>query len=70
MTATRGYRVYLLRLWLVDRDDGATIWRASLEEARSGERHGFADLPQLFAFLEQQTAVELRRIVPPPEEEP
>jgi hypothetical protein len=70
MTETRRYRVYLLRLWLVVSDDGAATWRASLEEARSGERHGFADLTRLFAFLEQQTAAESRRIAPPSEEEP
>jgi hypothetical protein len=50
----RQYRSYLLRLWQVQSGD-APIWRASLEDARTGERHGFAELEQLFAFLKQQT---------------
>jgi hypothetical protein len=28
------------------------IWRASLESTDTGERHGFADLASLFAYLE------------------
>ena len=50
----RQYRSYLLRLWQAQSGD-SSIWRASLEDVRSGERHGFADLEQLFAFLKQQT---------------
>jgi hypothetical protein len=50
----RRYLSYLVRLWQV-RADGAWIWRASLEDPRTGERHGFADLERLFAFLRQQT---------------
>jgi hypothetical protein len=29
-------------------------WRASLEDSRTGERIGFANLEQLFAFLLEQ----------------
>lgn len=50
-TAQR-YRAYLLRLWQVD-DDQTVAWRALLEDPRTGERLGFADLPSLFAFLNE-----------------
>lgn len=46
---------YLLRLWRV-KDKGKTHWRASLENAHTGERKGFAGLDELFAFLQQQTS--------------
>src|SRR5437868_2962496 len=50
----RHYLSYLLRLW----QEHATlrIWRASLENPQTGEREGFADMVQLFAFLEEQVA--------------
>jgi hypothetical protein len=54
MTEPRRYRAYLLRLWLAEGDDGHRIWRAALEEARTGERKGFAGLESLFAFLKEQ----------------
>src|SRR5215212_2090463 len=44
MTEKRQYRVFLLRLWQADGDGAALIWRAALEDARTGERRGFADL--------------------------
>jgi hypothetical protein len=47
------YRSYLLRLWQAG-NAKESIWRASLEDVRSGERCGFADLSSLFAFLEEQ----------------
>ena len=50
------YIAYLLRLWQVDGEDGHPVWRAALEDARTGERRGFADLARLCAFLEAQTA--------------
>lgn len=56
MTDPRRYRVYLLRLWLAEGEDGRPAWRAALEDARTGERHGFADLARLCAFLEAITA--------------
>lgn len=56
MTEPRRYRVFLLRLWQAETDAGHLVWRAALEDARSGERQGFADLAQLCAFLEAQTA--------------
>jgi hypothetical protein len=44
----------MLRLWQV-RDNEEMIWRASLEDARTGARRGFASLEMLFAFLREQT---------------
>ena len=49
--AARRYESYLLRLWESD-EDSQLIWRASLESTDTGERHGFADLASLFAYLE------------------
>jgi hypothetical protein len=50
----RTYHAYLLRLWRVN-SGRSTVWHASLEDSRTGERKGFADLPGLLAFLEEQT---------------
>lgn len=49
-TDTHHYRAYLLRLWQSGEKETAT-WRALLEDPRTGERYGFADLASLFAFL-------------------
>jgi len=46
------YQVYILRLW---RDGVQTPWRAALEHARTGERHAFAALADLYAFLDAET---------------
>jgi hypothetical protein len=70
MTEPRRYRAYLLRLWQTNGEDGQAVWRASLEDARSGERHGFADLAHLYAFLEEQTANWAKRDQHTPEAEP
>jgi hypothetical protein len=48
-----GYLSYLLRLWQSGRK-GKAVWRASLESPMTGERLGFANLKELFAFLETQ----------------
>lgn len=48
------YFSYLLRLWPAT-ERGRTVWRASLEDPRSGKRRGFAGLEQLAAFLREQT---------------
>jgi hypothetical protein len=50
----KDYRAYLVRMWPVN-SGGQTVWRASVEDAHSGERRAFADLPQLFAFLQEIT---------------
>jgi hypothetical protein len=51
------YLAYLLRLWQVG-GEGEPAWRASLESASSGERHGFASPEALFAFLEERMRAE------------
>jgi hypothetical protein len=50
----RSYLAYLLRLWQVAKEDG-TGWRASLENAHTGRRRSFANLAELFSFLEEET---------------
>ena len=45
---------YLLRLWQVERND-ELVWWASLENPRTGERQAFADLAELFTFLDEKT---------------
>lgn len=37
-------------------DDPGTVWRFSLEDARTGEKYAFADLISLVAYLEAQLA--------------
>jgi hypothetical protein len=45
---------YLLRLWQVERN-GELVWWSSLENSRTGEHQAFADLEDLFAFLNEKT---------------
>ena len=47
------HRSYLLRVWRAG-NGNAPQWRCSLEDTRTRERHGFADLPSLLAFLQGQ----------------
>jgi hypothetical protein len=49
------YRACLLWLWRVGNGGPPARW-ASLEAPHTGERRGFADLEQLFAFLEVRAA--------------
>jgi Arc/MetJ-type ribon-helix-helix transcriptional regulator len=57
MTSQRpGYQAYLLRLWQ-ERNGEETHWRASLQDAHSGERRAFGDLEALFEFLRARTEV-------------
>jgi hypothetical protein len=49
----RPYLAYLLRLWQVQ-DKGKIGWRASLENAHTGEKLAFAHLDQLVAFLRER----------------
>ena len=46
------YHAYLLRLWQV-KDQGQLVWRVSLDNAHTGERHGFGCLDELFAYLQR-----------------
>ena len=66
ITEPRRYRVYFLRLWQAEGDEGRPVWRATLEDARTGERHGFADLARLCAFLEAITADRTENNTQPP----
>ena len=47
----RRYTSYLLRLWQVLSKDGL-VWRASLEQASTGERQGFTSLADLFVSVQ------------------
>jgi len=47
------YLSYLLRLWRVRRNNHL-VWRASLENPHTGEKHGFAGLELLLEFLREQ----------------
>ncbi len=49
----RRYISYLLRLWQTG-NNRECAWRTSLESAHTGERRGFANLAELFAFLEKE----------------
>jgi len=62
-----GYCAYLLRLWQADQTD-TTVWRASLQSSGSEERHLFANLEQLFTFLEQEAERRSTRVLPGPVE--
>jgi hypothetical protein len=42
---------YLLRLWRSGAEGG---WHASLQSVQTGERHMFADMESLLAFLVEQ----------------
>jgi len=61
MSEGRRRRVsYMLRLWQAEQD-GALVWRASLESVydrfgQPGECRGFACLAELYAFLDQEIA--------------
>ena len=50
------YRTYLLTLWEErSRDPEApVVWRFRLEDPRTGERRGFADLEALMEGLERE----------------
>ncbi len=49
----RPYLAYLLRLWQTQ-DKGELGWRASLENAHTGEKLAFAHLDELVAFLRER----------------
>ncbi|MEZ4861157.1 MAG: hypothetical protein R3C14_07620 [Caldilineaceae bacterium] len=53
-TENRRYHAYLLRLWQV-KAQGHLVWCASLEDAHSSKRLGFAGTEALFRYLRQET---------------
>ena len=48
------YQAFLLRLWQANQN-GDRVWRASLEDTRTGERRGFASPEALMEVLLDQT---------------
>jgi hypothetical protein len=58
---------YVLRLWRVTEGEEA-IWHASLQDVRSGERVGFADLEGACRYL--RTRIELASGGSPREDAP
>ena len=54
------YLAYLLRLWQATSDE-RVVWRATIENPHTGERHAFATLDALFAFLDAETAAIARK---------
>ena len=57
------YLAYLLRLWQANSNE-QTIWRASLENPHTGERHAFGTLDALFMFLGAETGAVTRQEMP------
>lgn len=61
----KDYFSYMLRVWR-DSSGGRTtsvkdtVWRASLQDPRSGERLGFNNLEELFSFLQRQVGLDLQ----------
>ena len=51
-TRSPGYRAYMLRCWAEHSERAPPLWRFSLEDPHTQERHGFASLATLVAFLE------------------
>lgn len=49
----KNYLSFLLRVWRVRQDDHF-VWRASLEDTKTGERQGFANMEELLIFLREQ----------------
>jgi hypothetical protein len=50
------YRVYLLRFWEEGRENPELpgTWRFSLEDPRTSQRRGFADLEAMVGFVRQE----------------
>lgn len=57
MNDEQRYLAYMVRLWTVQRN-GGRLWRASVEDVRTGERQAFADVAGLVAFLQAAMAEE------------
>jgi hypothetical protein len=55
MADEQRYLAYLVRLWAVHRN-GDVVWRASAENAHTGERRAFTDVGELCNFLHSSVA--------------
>jgi hypothetical protein len=64
-TEPNHYLAFLLRLWPGTAGQAGGGCRATLEDARTGERLGFASLEQLFAHLMQLAEGETGEVRPP-----
>lgn len=54
----RRYQIYLLRCWAEPGQTPAgSNWRFSLEDPRTGRRHGFASLEALVVALQRDLSV-------------
>lgn len=55
---TSSYRIYLLTLWAERGEQAETpaVWRFSLQDPQTGERHAFASLTALVAALLEEIA--------------
>jgi len=51
------YQAYILRIW---KESGK--WRFSIESLGSEQRKGFADIEELFAFLEDVAVLENNQV--------
>jgi len=52
LSSTARYCAYLVRLW---QDSPHAVWRATTHCVQTGDKRHFADLEQLFTFLQAQT---------------
>ena len=50
------YQAYILRLWQERpaTSDQSSVWRFSLEDTRTRQRRGFADLDKVLSYLQTQ----------------
>jgi hypothetical protein len=56
------YQVYLLRLWQ-ERPascESPAVWRYSVEDTRTHQRHGFGNLEDLMEFFRTREETEIR----------
>jgi hypothetical protein len=44
--------IYILRVWRNGDVNGPAEWRFAVEDAGTGERHGFSNLTELAGFVE------------------
>jgi hypothetical protein len=62
MAERRHYQSYLLRIWQVGPEP--CDWRAMLESASTGERHGFATLDDLCDWIQARAGSSTRHPAP------
>ncbi len=55
MADEQRYLAYLVRLWAVH-DNGDVVWRASAENAHTGDRLAFGDVESLCCYLKAMAA--------------